>query len=503
MRKVFTALAIAGAIVASTVPISHAQRSESVTEVSERPNVVVIMADDQDVASLKYMPHLQKLMIARGTSFANHNVVFPLCCPSRSGYLSGQVGHNNHVRGNTSPDGGYDNLDWSDTLPVWLSNAGYVTDHLGKYPNGYDGHQHPETGGVPPGWTEWHGAVDPTTYEFYNYTLNENGINTTYGRSEKDYQTDVLTGIATDFITERSKADDPFFLDVAYLAPHWEFRPGSSGTENPGDLEGLNSTEDMIGNPPVPAPRHIGMFEGLKAPRTPSYDEADVSDKPGFVQDLDPMSQAEKDTIDVWYERRIEALQAVDEDVAKIIKTLKETDELDNTYIVYMADNGWLQGEHRLSLQKVHVYRESSTVPLIIRGPGVAKGATVREPTSSVDMPATIADLAGATSGHDLDGMSLVPYLEDPTTKLKRAVFLETSPDNAGYYAVRVGRWRYVEYNNGDVELYDEVADPYELQSLHADKSKAKLIDKLHALVEGFRDCAGPACVDIGVHLGN
>jgi arylsulfatase A-like enzyme len=447
------------------------------------------------------MPRVKRLLIDQGTTFTNHTVVFPLCCPSRSGYLSGQVGHNNHVRGNTAPDGGYGNLDWTDTLPVWLSEAGYVTDHLGKYPNGYDGSQHPESGGVPPGWTEWHGAVDPTTYEFYNYVLNENGTNVKHGSSPEEYQTDVLTGIATDFIEERSGEDKPFFLDVAYLAPHWEFRPGSTGQENPGDIEGLNSAEDIIGNPPVPAPRHVGMFAGLKAPRNPSYDEKDVSDKPSFVQGNEPMSDAEKRTIDVWYQRRIESLQAVDEGVAKILKTLRDNGELDNTYIIFMADNGWLQGEHRLSLQKVHVYRESSNVPLIIRGPGVQPGATVTDPTSSVDIPATIAELAGATAGHPLDGLSLRPYLEDASTKLKRAVFLETSADNAGYYAVRVGRWRYVEYNNGDKELYDEIADPYELESLHADPAKQDLVAQLHGLIEGFRACAGGACVATGVRL--
>jgi arylsulfatase A-like enzyme len=80
-------------------------------------------------------------------------------------------------------------------------------------------------------------------------------------------------------------------------------------------------------------------------------------------------------------------------------------------------------------------------------------------------------------------------------------VFLETSPDNAGYYAVRVGRWRYVEYNNGDTELYDEIADPYELESLHAEASKKELVAQLHALIDSFRDCAGPACVATGVRL--
>ncbi|MEA2461481.1 MAG: N-acetylglucosamine-6-sulfatase, partial [Actinomycetota bacterium] len=342
-RNVLTALALAAASTVLAVPISKAQRVAPVAAQPERPNIITIMTDDQDVASLRYMPRVKRLLTEKGTTFTNHHVVFPLCCPSRSGYLSGQVGHNNHVRGNTPPEGGYGNLDWTDTLPVWLSNAGYATDHLGKYPNGYDGSQHPETQGVPPGWTEWHGAVDPTTYEFYNYVLNENGVNVKHGSSPEEYQTDVLTGIAKNFIKDRSGGEKPFFLDVAYLAPHWEFRPGSTGEENPGDIEGRNSTENLIGNPPVPAPRHIGMFKGLKAPRTPSYNEKDVSDKPAFVQDSDRMTDAQKRTIDVWYERRIESLQAVDEGIAKILKTLRDSGELDNTYVIFMADNGWLQ----------------------------------------------------------------------------------------------------------------------------------------------------------------
>jgi arylsulfatase A-like enzyme len=500
-KKILSALALAGVFVGVAVPMSHAQRSKPTQAPSDRPNIITIMTDDQDIASLKYMPRLKRLLIDQGTTFTNHTVVFPLCCPSRSGYLSGQVGHNNNVRGNTPPEGGYGNLDWTDTLPVWLSASGYATDHLGKYPNGYDGSQHPESQGVPPGWTDWNGAVDPTTYEFYHYVLNEDGTNVKHGASEEDYQTDVLTGKATDFIKKSSDDDKSFFLDVAYLAPHWEFRPGSTGTVNPGDIEGLNSPEDILGNPPVPAPRHVGMFEGLKAPHTPSYDEKDVSDKPGFVQSTDPMSDAQKRTIDVWYQRRIESLQAVDEGIAKILGTLADQGELDNTYIIFVADNGWMQGEHRLSLQKIRAYRESSTVPLIIRGPGVARGATVTDPTSSVDIPATIADLAGATAGHPLDGMSLAPYLEDASTKLKRAVFLETSTDDAGYYGVRVGRWRYIEYNTGESELYDQIADPWELESLHADPSTKDLVAQLHDLIESFRGCAGADCVVTGVRL--
>src|SRR5688500_14892138 len=273
-RRISAAAGLLSAAV-SLIPLTTAvskTASGSATP-PERPNIVVIMTDDQDVASLEHMPKLQRLLVDRGITFQDQTAVFPLCCPVRAAYLSGQVGHNNHVRGNTAPEGGYDNLDHQTTFPVSLAKAGYETTHLGKFPNGYDGSQHTETNGVPPGYTEWHGAVDPTTYLFYDYVLNENGVNTPHGATEADYQTDVLTDKAVDFIEQRSEGDDPFFLDVAYLAPHWEIRPGTSG--DVGDLEGKGSGESSIGVAPVPAKRHLEMFTKAKAPRGPAFNEKD------------------------------------------------------------------------------------------------------------------------------------------------------------------------------------------------------------------------------------
>ncbi|MEA2498820.1 MAG: N-acetylglucosamine-6-sulfatase [Actinomycetota bacterium] len=503
MRKPLLVAAVAAlSSLVGVVPLSHAQRATTTSTAapSERPNIVVIMTDDQDAASVKYMPHVKELLTERGVKFTQHTVVFPICCPSRSGYLTGQVGHNNHVRGNTPPEGGYDNLDTSQTLPVWLSEAGYTTTHLGKYPNGYDGHQHPETGGVPPGYSEWHGALDPTTYLFYNYVLNENGVDVPHGRTEADYQTDVLTGLATDYIDRNAPEDAPFFLDVAYLAPHWEIRPGSTGDVNVGDLEGSSGAESSIGVPPVPAPRHLGMFANAKAPRGPAFNEEDVSDKPTYVRDMDPLTDGQIDQIDRWYRKRLASLQAIDEGIEQIVNALDESGELDNTYLIFTSDNGWMQGQHRISLQKVRAYTEASVVPLTVIGPGVKQGEKVLDPTSHVDLPATILDLAGAAppASHKLDGMSLAPYLRKPHLRLGRAVFQETSADEAGYYSVLTGRWKYVEYNNGDRELYDLVADPYQLTSLHREPSTKPVRQRLAKLIDRFRDCAGEDCVVTG-----
>ena len=494
MRKVSLGAALSAVTIFGLVPFSHAQRAIPAPERSqERPNFVVVMTDDQDVASVRYMPRVKELLKERGVTFAKHTVVYPVCCPSRAGYLSGQVPHNNGVRGNTAPEGGYENLDATETLPVWLSNAGYNTTHLGKYPNGYDGTQHIESKGVPPGYTEWHGAVDPTTYEFYGYILNEDGVNTPHGASEADYQTDVLTDLAVDFIDRRAPEDAPFFLDVAYLAPHWEFRPGTSGEVNIGDLEGNNGPESLLGTPPVPAKRHLDLFTGAKAPRGPAFNEEDVSDKPTYVRESNPLSESQINEIDRWYRKRLASLQAVDEGVGQIIDALDRSGELNNTYFIFTADNGWMQGEHRIALQKVRAYDEASLVPLIVAGPGIEQDAIVLDPTSHVDLPATILDLAGAKArGHELDGASLASYFGRPTQRLGRAVFQETQPGEEGYYSVTTRRWKYVEYNNGDLELYDLVRDPFQLESLHADTDHTRISRHLARLIEGFKDCVGP-----------
>ena len=95
------------------------------------------MTDDQTVESLRVMPNVERLLVRRGTSFTNSFASFPLCCPSRATFLTGQYAHNHGVLSNTPPSGGYEALDGSNTLPVWLQRAGYVTGHVGRYLNGY------------------------------------------------------------------------------------------------------------------------------------------------------------------------------------------------------------------------------------------------------------------------------------------------------------------------------------------------------------------------------
>ena len=271
----------------------------------KRPNIVVIMTDDQTVESIRVMKNVKRLLVAQGTTFDNSFASFPLCCPSRATFLTGQYAHNHGVLSNKPPYGGYYALDNENTLPVWLERAGYETILVGKYLNGYgdlDKHE------IPPGWTEWHGAVNNSAYQFYGYTVNENGMLVKYGRDPASYQTDVYADKAVEIVRRRAAERKPFFLWLSFLAPH------VGGPPTPG-RSALTT---------LPAPRHLGRFAASPLPTPPSFNEADVSDKPGSIRIRPPLSHQQVAAITERYQLRLESLLAVDEAVGRIVACARE-----------------------------------------------------------------------------------------------------------------------------------------------------------------------------------
>ena len=138
-----------------------------------RPNILVLETDDQTVADMSVLPKTRALIGDRGATFTNSFVNYSLCCPSRSTLYTGQYAHNHGVLSNNLPTGGFTRLDTSNWLPLWLQAAGYRTMHVGKFLNGY-GRDAPPT--VPPGFDDWNGFVDPSTYSYFGYTVDENGV---------------------------------------------------------------------------------------------------------------------------------------------------------------------------------------------------------------------------------------------------------------------------------------------------------------------------------------
>ena len=329
-----------------------------------KPNVVVIMTDDQTYRDMAAMPQTRALIGAAGATFTHNYVSYPLCCPSRATYLTGQYAHNHGVRSTVPPDGGVEALDAQHTLPVWLQAEGYDTIHIGKYLNGY-GLRHPPK--VPPGWTDWHGAIDKSTYQMWGYKLYENGVTNTYGDfSTPDpalYQTDVLRDKALEAIRAHAGGDRPFFLSLMFVAPHGEVVPPKTTTE-----------------PHIrPAPRHAGAFATLPLPRDPAFDEMDISDKPPEVRRLRTLRPGVSSRILRDFRARRESLLAVDEAVGALVRELAATGQLDSTYVLFTSDNGFFQGEHRIAKGKYLAYEASTRVPLLIRGPGIPAGTVSGE----------------------------------------------------------------------------------------------------------------------------
>ncbi len=447
----------------------------------QRPNVLVLETDDQTLAEMEVLPNVRRLIGDQGVTFDNNFDSFSLCCPSRATFLTGQYSHNNGVRGNAPPQGGYQALDKSNTLAVWLQRGGYYTVHLGKFLNGY-GHSNPTE--IPAGWSEWHGAVDPTTYRYYNYTLNEGRTLHTFCATPQPscYQTDVYRDKANEIIRRRA-AQGPFFLWVTFLGNH------SGAPREPDDPPQPGT--------PVPAPRHHDALKGTPLPQPPSFNEADVSDKPRAIRQRPLLNARQVAAIQENWQQRRETLMSVDEAIASIVDTLRQAGELDNTFILFTSDNGFFHGEHRVSNGKVLWYEPSIHLPLLLRWTGntsLPRGVHRSQLTMNVDDAETILDAAGVRAGRTVDGVSLLPFWRDRSKEAGRDLLIDNSPGPGHFDGIRTLHYKYAEYANGDRELYDLRKDPDELQSQQAnpayDALRASLAARLHNLVS----CAGAAC---------
>jgi N-acetylglucosamine-6-sulfatase len=452
-----------------------------------RPNIVIVMTDDQTVEQMQALKRVRTLLGRPGTTFTRNFATFPFCCPSRATYLTGQYSHNHRVRDNHPPEGGFSKLDSSNTVSVWLRDAGYATAHVGKYLNGYG-----RKAGVPAGWQEWYGSVGGMPTNYFDSCINENGRLIRYGRlatgcgsqqRPRVYNTDLYTRKAVDYINRRAPRAQPFFLSVGYNAPH---------------AGGPDDASARCAGSAQPAPRHRKAFVDAPLPTPPGFNEEDVSDKPAFIQGLQPLTSGRIDRIRTDYQCRRESLLAVDEGVGAIVAALRSTGELDNTLFMFTSDNGFFQGEHRVPGRKVKVYEPSVRVPALMRGPGIPRGKHVDELTGNIDLAPTILDAANARPRRTLDGVSLLELARRPWLFASRELVLENGPDtgpgNPKYAAIRTDRYKYVEYVTGERELYDLSADPFEERSVHDSLDYSDVRRQLAERFRRLRVCAGASC---------
>jgi N-acetylglucosamine-6-sulfatase len=446
------------------------------------PNMVFILTDDMRKDDLKYMPKTKALLQSTGMTFENAFVSNPLCCPSRTTIMRGQYSHITGVWSNSSTDsssttaGGWyayqQNGNEADNVATRLQLAGYKTGLFGKYLNGYD-----NTAYRPPGWDRWFGAFTSGTLHYFDYDVNDQGTITHYGTSASAYSTDVISGQADAFISANASQGVPFFAYVAPIALH---------------------------EPSTPAPRDAHEYDGIQGPRLASFNEADVTDKPPWMQKLPRLSSSQVSAIDKRHEKRIESLQAVDDLVAGVVNALDTTKTpsgakaLDNTYIFFTSDNGFHHGEHRIAKQKWRPYEEDIRMPLLVRGPGIAAGSTTEKLTLNTDYMPTFLDLADSQIPSYADGRPLRPVLNGSVTTWRSAVLPEAAANYSPAYegirtisTVGAPARQYLEYSGGVKELYKLDTDPYKLTNLYNPTAPpADLVSRLQAL----KGCAGKGC---------
>jgi N-acetylglucosamine-6-sulfatase len=457
-----------------------------------RPNLVVVMTDDQTLSAFRpqIMPFTWRFFHGGGTVFNQAFAAPPLCCPARAGFLTGQYPHNHGVFTNVP---GYPTLrDPGNTLPVWLRRAGYRTGLVGKYLNNYE-----KVGGAlpAPGWHRWFALYGPAYY--YDYRASTNGRLLDFGSSRRDYTTSVINRRALRFVNASGRR--PFFLWLTYNAPHLvpaaASRPPCAG--------------DMA-QPPSRAA--FERFARAPLPRPPSFNEPNVADKARWVQHRPTMSKDRIAQVTRRWRCALATLPAVDRGFKDLVARLRRTGELDRTIIVFLSDNGYFFGEHRIDDDKRLPYEPGIHVPLAVWvPPGLRDGpepARVTAPVANIDLAPTLLDYAGArpcASPGDcrvLDGRSLRGLLSGQGGRWPedRGILMELA-DAFTYAAIRTPAYLYARIRADrqgaldprQEELYDLRSDPNELRNLlHTDPGGSRMIRaELAARLDALRRCSG------------
>jgi arylsulfatase A-like enzyme len=575
---VFLGTQRAEAATASSSPISEEALEERSSEpLDERPSFVVIQTDDETLDQLytvfnaggvevPAMPNTLSTIAGRGIAFNRYYVSYPLCCPSRVSLLTGRYAHNHNVRGNVPPNGGYTGFKarqaYTHNIATWLQGAGYRTIHIGKFLNGYGDEPFDSGTDVPPGWSAWHSVLNADTHHYYyGYTLNDNGtIDGPFGDSgswdtreygERDYfgcpattiegkpclyETDVFSRIAYEELSG-TPAEQPFYLQLDYTAPHGDFRRPAG---------------------PEPAPRDYTLFDGApySHSREQGFNEGNVNDKPRFIREAPYLSPEEIHTYRVYYDKALASLRAIDDGVKTVLDTLGGEHRLRNTYIIFTSDNGFFYGEHRLTGGKFLAYEPSTHLPLLIRGPGIKPGGSTGELAANIDIAPTVLELAGVKADKSIDGRSLVPFMRDPSLRTRRPIlfesFVQTNDveENGGgpasapaavaagstgggaginqrpawmdrrdrrqqrqwnrakanasivappkdYEGIRLGPYKYIEWPDGEKELYDINKDPNELNNIVRVPNYFPIRAFLHAQLIRLEACVGRHCSEV------
>ena len=517
-----------------------------------RPNIIVVYVDDMRASDLSVMTNVKNRIANNGVSFSNSIVSTSACCPARATHLSGKYSHNTGVLHNSPPHGGYGVFRSGvqadgNTLPIWLQDAGYRTVHFGKLMNHYP--DPTAKGEVPPGFTDWYGLYEGDfageTYTIYRQTRyvvrvrpragQASLLDPALARSVRDapegggghvyefygrdvHQTEVFMDGAVRAVQQQGRST-PMYLNVWLTAPHtggdgpmvggkrfeMKFRPFTTRPARP-ELRELNTL--------LRRGRGLGEF---RYDKPGSFNESDVSDKPGFVRKAPRLGRRQVKEIEIRNALRLASLKSVDRKIGELLDAVEETDRRTgrNSYVVFSSDGGYFLGEHRLPYEKNWHYGAATDVPLIIRGPGVQRSQQVPVPVGNIDLAPTFLDMASQSVNAvdpTVDGRSLLPLLQRSGTAARnlswerRTLLLEGFYGKTAqrrYSGVRNRRYVYVEHyakSSGEItfrELYDLRRDRsyrHNLLRRKVPREARAVAQRLAEALRELKDCAGLEC---------
>jgi arylsulfatase A-like enzyme len=408
-----------------------------------RPNILLIITDDQEKTSMRAMPQTLRLFKRQGVDFNHGYVTTPLCCPARATMYSGLYAHNHGILTNNPSSQFGSTYLWQNTFPAELQSNGYYTGQFGKYLNGWNTKEDGDAG-------------------FDVFKADYNG--TEHNRKSRG-EADILTARrGARFVKDREATDkQPWMMTLSLRSPH---------TPLIAEKKYQNARVPKF-RPPI------------------SFNETDLSDKPKYLRDkrhdktLGYMTKR--------FQKYQQTLLSADDGVAKVFRTLKQTGESRDTLAIYISDNGFLFGAHDV-LGKVFPYQEATNVPLYMRWPAEL-GKRSRLDTrlvANVDFAPTFYDVAGIDPGYEADGKSLFDPANDRKYMLTESVRWKAIQDEQGSL---------IETKTDNpakpfVEFYDWNVDPGEMDGTPDLSSPAQKhrFERMSAYLDKVRDCAGSAC---------
>ena len=426
-------------------------------EKQKQPNFLFVLVDDQPYDALESSgrypflktPNMQRLS-DEGATFENYFVTQSICSPSRASFLTGTYPHIHGVNQNNK----HVDPNWERYQPynAHLQRAGYQTAHVGKiHMAHYRNEKH-----IRPGFDYWFSFIGQGQY--FDPMVNDNGKE----YQEEGYMTDILTDKAISWLKEKRDPNKPFSLNLWHKAVHENHSP---------------------------APRHDKIFKDDSLP-TPPYDThlENFAGKPQWQRikawDSKWKEYVPADTLapKKWpikgdkFKKLLECLLAVDESLGKVLKTLEEMGELENTVVIYSSDNGYFMGEHGYWDKRI-AYESSMRIPMLIRYPKVIKpGTVIKKNALNIDLAPTILELSGVEIPEYMQGKSMVTLFnpKEDSEEWRSSFMFEYYVDDAYPYAgpnmlaIRSEKYKLVDaFLEDDIdELYDIQNDPGEMNNL-------------------------------------